>query len=158
MDYSKTLHLPETEFPMRGNLPKKEPGFVEFWQQNHLYEKRIEKRKKEGAPTFVLHDGPPYANGKIHIGHALNKTLKDIIVRYHHMAGNEVGAEEKEHTQCEQRLAVSHTPRQHQQSGNKRDGRQSRPGLQQPARRLHPVVIERHVGRQWQQDLPQVHA
>ena len=68
---------------------KKEPGFVEFWQQNHLYEKRIEKRKKEGAPTFVLHDGPPYANGKIHIGHALNKTLKDIIVRYHHMAGNE---------------------------------------------------------------------
>ena len=88
-DYSKTLHLPETEFPMRGNLPKKEPGFVEFWQQNHLYEKRIEKRKKEGAPTFVLHDGPPYANGKIHIGHALNKTLKDIIVRYHHMAGNE---------------------------------------------------------------------
>lgn len=55
MDYSKTLHLPETEFPMRGNLPKKEPGFVEFWQQNHLYEKRIEKRKKEGAPTFVLH-------------------------------------------------------------------------------------------------------
>lgn len=89
MDYSKTLHLPETEFPMRGNLPKKEPGFVEFWQQNRLYEKRIEKRKKEGAPTFVLHDGPPYANGKIHIGHALNKTLKDIIVRYHHMAGNE---------------------------------------------------------------------
>ena len=89
MDYSKTLHLPETEFPMRGNLPKKEPGFVEFWQQNHLYEKRIEKRKKEGAPTFVLHDGPPYANGKIHIGHALNKTLKDIIVRYYHMAGNE---------------------------------------------------------------------
>lgn len=89
MDYSKTLHLPETEFPMRGNLPKKEPGFVEFWQQNHLYEKRIEKRKKEGAPTFILHDGPPYANGKIHIGHALNKTLKDIIVRYHHMAGNE---------------------------------------------------------------------
>ena len=89
MDYSKTLHLPETEFPMRGNLPKQEPGFVEFWQQNHLYEKRIEKRKKEGAPTFVLHDGPPYANGKIHIGHALNKTLKDIIVRYHHMAGNE---------------------------------------------------------------------
>lgn len=89
MDYSKTLHLPETEFPMRGNLPKKEPGFVEFWQQNHLYEKRIEKRKKEGAPTFVLHDGPPYANGKIHIGHALNKTLKDMIVRYHHMAGNE---------------------------------------------------------------------
>lgn len=54
-----------------------------------MYEKRIEKRKKEGAPTFVLHDGPPYANGKIHIGHALNKTLKDIIVRYHHMAGNE---------------------------------------------------------------------
>lgn len=89
MDYSKTLHLPQTEFPMRGNLPQKEPQFVEFWQNNDLYEKRVEKRRKEGAPSFVLHDGPPYANGQIHIGHALNKTLKDIIVRYRHMAGYE---------------------------------------------------------------------
>lgn len=90
MDYSKTLHLPQTEFPMRGNLPKKEPNFVEFWQSHDLYHKRNEKRAAEGAKPFVLHDGPPYANGKIHIGHALNKTLKDIIVRYKHMAGYEV--------------------------------------------------------------------
>ena len=89
MDYGKTLHLPETDFPMRGNLPKKEPGFVDFWQEHDLYHARQEKRRKDGAPTFVLHDGPPYANGKIHIGHALNKTLKDIIVRYKHMAGYE---------------------------------------------------------------------
>ena len=61
MDYSKTLHLPQTEFPMRGNLPKKEPEFVDFWQKNDLYEKRVEKRQHDGAPTFVLHDGPPYA-------------------------------------------------------------------------------------------------
>ena len=88
MDYSKTLHLPQTEFPMRGNLPKKEPEFVDFWQKNDLYEKRVEKRQHDGAPTFVLHDGPPYANGKIHIGHALNKTLKDVIVRYKYMAGD----------------------------------------------------------------------
>lgn len=89
MDYSKTLHLPETDFPMRGNLPKKEPGFVDFWKEHDLYHQRIEKRRRDGAPTFVLHDGPPYANGKIHIGHALNKTLKDIIIRYKHMAGYE---------------------------------------------------------------------
>ena len=87
MDYSKTLRLPQTEFPMRGNLPQKEPQFVELWKDKDLYNKRIEKRKKAGAPRFVLHDGPPYANGKIHIGHALNKTLKDIIVRYKYMAG-----------------------------------------------------------------------
>lgn len=73
MDYSKTLHLPQTDFPMRGNLPKKEPGFVDFWQEHDLYHARQEKRRKDGAPTFVLHDGPPYANGKIHIGHALNR-------------------------------------------------------------------------------------
>ena len=90
MDYSKTLQLPQTEFPMRGNLPKREPEFVKFWQENNLYEKRIEKRSSENAPLFVLHDGPPYANGKIHIGHALNKTLKDIIVRYKFMEGNNV--------------------------------------------------------------------
>ena len=90
MDYGKTLQLPQTEFPMRGNLPKREPEFVKFWQENNLYEKRIEKRSSENAPLFVLHDGPPYANGKIHIGHALNKTLKDIIVRYKFMEGNNV--------------------------------------------------------------------
>ena len=87
MDYSKTLHLPETDFPMRGNLPKREPGFVKMWKDMDLYHQRLEKRRKDGAPSFVLHDGPPYANGKIHIGHALNKTLKDIIVRYKFMKG-----------------------------------------------------------------------
>lgn len=87
MDYSKTLHLPETDFPMRGNLPKREPGFVKMWKDMDLYHQRLEKRRRDGAPAFVLHDGPPYANGKIHIGHALNKTLKDIIVRYRFMKG-----------------------------------------------------------------------
>lgn len=90
MDYSETLRLPQTEFPMRGNLPAKEPEFVELWKEKDIYHERIEKRKKEGAPSFVLHDGPPYANGKIHIGHALNKTLKDIIIRYKYMAGFQV--------------------------------------------------------------------
>ena len=69
MDYSKTLHLPETDFPMRGNLPKREPGFVKMWKDMDLYHQRLEKRRKDGAPAFVLHDGPPYANGKIHIVH-----------------------------------------------------------------------------------------
>ena len=77
MDYSKTLHLPQTDFPMRGNLPQKEPGYVKLWQDMDLYHKRLAKR--DGAPKFVLHDGPPYANGKIHIGHAMNKTIKDIM-------------------------------------------------------------------------------
>lgn len=87
MDYSKTLHLPQTDFPMRGNLPKKEPEFIKFWQDMDLYHKRLAKR--DGAPKFVLHDGPPYANGKIHIGHAMNKTIKDIIVKYKAMRGCE---------------------------------------------------------------------
>ena len=87
MDYSKTLHLPQTDFPMRGNLPKKEPDFIKFWQDIDLYHKRLAKR--DGAPKFVLHDGPPYANGKIHIGHAMNKTIKDIIVKYKAMRGCE---------------------------------------------------------------------
>lgn len=85
MDYSNTLHLPKTDFPMRGNLPKKEPEFIKLWQDMHLYEKRLAKR--DGAPKFVLHDGPPYANGKIHIGHAMNKTIKDIILKYKAMRG-----------------------------------------------------------------------
>ena len=80
MDYGKTLHLPQTEFPMRGNLPKREPDFLKFWQDHDIYKKRLQKR--DGAPKFILHDGPPYANGKIHIGHALNKVLKDIILKY----------------------------------------------------------------------------
>lgn len=80
MDYSKTLHLPNTEFPMRGNLPKQEPPMLDWWEDNKIYEKRLKLR--ENGPKFILHDGPPYANGKLHIGHALNKVLKDIIMKY----------------------------------------------------------------------------
>ncbi len=80
MDYGKTLNLPETEFPMRGNLPEREPGMLETWQNEKIYEKRLEKNR--GKKSFILHDGPPYANGNIHIGHALNKVLKDIITKY----------------------------------------------------------------------------
>jgi len=86
MDYGKTLHLPETEFPMRGNLPKREPDFIKFWQEHKIYEKRLQKR--DGAPKFILHDGPPYANGQLHIGHALNKVLKDIIMKYKTQTGH----------------------------------------------------------------------
>lgn len=85
MDYGKTLNLPETDFPMRGNLPQKEPGILEQWEKDDIYHKALENR--DGAPTFILHDGPPYANGDIHMGHALNKVLKDIIMKYRTMAG-----------------------------------------------------------------------
>ena len=84
-DYRKTLNLPDTAFPMRGNLAKREPGWVQEWQQRKLYQKI--RKASAGRPTFVLHDGPPYANGSIHIGHALNKILKDIIVRSKTLAG-----------------------------------------------------------------------
>ena len=83
--YRDTLNMPETPFPMRGDLPKREPLWVEQWQQGKLYERIREAAK--GRPRFVLHDGPPYANGDIHIGHAVNKVLKDIIVRSKTMAG-----------------------------------------------------------------------
>jgi isoleucyl-tRNA synthetase len=85
MDYKDTLWMPDTEFEMRGNLTKKEPAIQKRWEDMKLYEKMLEKRA--GAPAFVLHDGPPYANGNIHIGHALNKTLKDIVVRSRFMMG-----------------------------------------------------------------------
>ena len=84
-DYNKTLNLPKTDFPMRAGLPKSEPVTLERWQKNKAYEKLMELN--EGKPLYVLHDGPPYANGDIHLGHALNKTLKDIIVRYKNMTG-----------------------------------------------------------------------
>ena len=84
-DYKKTLNLPETPFPMRGDLAKREPGWVREWQQRGLY-KRLRQAAK-GRPRFVLHDGPPYANGDIHIGHAVNKILKDIIVKSRTLAG-----------------------------------------------------------------------
>ena len=85
MDYKSTLNLPKTEFPMRANLPQREPERLAAWQRMGLYERMLEQR--EGAPRFLLHDGPPYANGNIHIGHALNKVLKDIVVKFRHLAG-----------------------------------------------------------------------
>lgn len=84
-DYGKTLNLPKTEFPMRGNLPEREPEIEKEIFENDLYEKIL--KKNEGHEHFVLHDGPPYANGEIHIGHALNKILKDTIVRYKSLKG-----------------------------------------------------------------------
>ena len=84
-DYSETLNLPKTDFQMRGNLPQKEPEIQKEMFENHLYEKVLDKNK--GKKHFILHDGPPYANGEIHAGHALNKILKDTIVRYKSMQG-----------------------------------------------------------------------
>lgn len=84
-DYKDTLNLPTTEFPMRGNLPKQEPARVEFWQKMDLYKKI--RKLNEGKPKFILHDGPPYANGNLHLGHAVNKILKDIIVKSRNFAG-----------------------------------------------------------------------
>lgn len=84
-DYKDTLNLPDTAFPMRGDLPKREPQWVALWQQKKLYQ-RI-REISAGRPRFVLHDGPPYANGDIHIGHAVNKVLKDIIVRSKTLSG-----------------------------------------------------------------------
>ncbi len=84
-DYSKTLFLPETEFPMRAGLPKREPEWLERWEKMDLYNTLREQSK--GREKFVLHDGPPYANGNIHIGHALNKTLKDLVSRSMQMLG-----------------------------------------------------------------------
>ena len=83
-DYKDTLNLPKTEFPMRAGLPNREPGWLERWAQIGVYDRL---REKAGRETFVLHDGPPYANGHLHIGHALNKTIKDMIVRSHQMMG-----------------------------------------------------------------------
>jgi isoleucyl-tRNA synthetase len=84
-DYRKTLNMPDTPFPMRGDLAKREPGWIAQWQEKQLYQRIREAAK--GRPRFVLHDGPPYANGDIHIGHAVNKILKDIIVRSKTLAG-----------------------------------------------------------------------
>ncbi|MBC2255960.1 isoleucine--tRNA ligase [Listeria ivanovii] len=85
MEYKDTLLMPKTDFPMRGNLPNKEPEWQAKWEEEKLYEKIQEKNA--GRPSYILHDGPPYANGELHMGHALNKTIKDIIVRYKSMAG-----------------------------------------------------------------------
>jgi len=85
VDYSKTVLLPKTGFPMRGDLPKREPLMLDHWNKIRLYEKMLEKRS--GCTPYILHDGPPYANGQIHVGHVLNKVLKDIVVKSRAMSG-----------------------------------------------------------------------
>ncbi len=85
MDYRKTLNLPQTKFPMRADLVKREPEILKFWEENRIYEAL--RKKLKGKPKYILHDGPPYANGNVHIGTALNKILKDIIVKYKSMQG-----------------------------------------------------------------------
>jgi isoleucyl-tRNA synthetase len=87
LDYSRTLYLPKTDFPMRAGLPQKEPEILARWARENLY--GALRLSGKGRPKFVLHDGPPYANGNVHIGTALNKTLKDIVVRSHQMTGRE---------------------------------------------------------------------
>ncbi|MDR1581595.1 MAG: class I tRNA ligase family protein, partial [Synergistaceae bacterium] len=84
-DYKDSLFLPKTDFPMRANLSSREPGFLEFWEKSDIYGKLRDSRASR--PRFILHDGPPYANSDIHIGTALNKILKDMIVRYKWMRG-----------------------------------------------------------------------
>ena len=86
-DYKPTLNLPDTGFPMRGNLAKNEPARLQHWQDENLYQRIRESRK--GKPVFILHDGPPYANGNIHIGHAVNKILKDIIIKARTLNGDD---------------------------------------------------------------------
>ncbi|WP_369040825.1 isoleucine--tRNA ligase [Staphylococcus chromogenes] len=85
MDYKDTLLMPKTKFPMRGGLPNKEPQIQAQWEEQKLYEKML--KKNEGQTPFILHDGPPYANGNLHMGHALNKILKDFIIRHKTMQG-----------------------------------------------------------------------
>jgi isoleucyl-tRNA synthetase len=84
-DYSETLFLPKTDFPMRAGLPQKEPEILARWEKLGLYERL--RAAARGLPKFILHDGPPYANGNIHIGHALNKILKDVVTRSQQMLG-----------------------------------------------------------------------
>ena len=85
MDYKETLHMPNTGFEMRGNLAVKEPGILEEWENDDHYQKILDKNKDQ--KPFVLHDGPPYANGNLHAGTAMNRTIKDIIVRSKAMSG-----------------------------------------------------------------------
>ena len=85
-DYKDTLNLPKTNFPMRAGLPKREPEWLEKWENMGIYNRL---REKQGRKPFTLHDGPPYANGHLHIGHALNKILKDMVVRSQQMMGKD---------------------------------------------------------------------
>ena len=85
MEYKATLNMPKSGFPMRAGLPQREPAMLENWKKIDIYKALLEKNA--GKPRFVLHDGPPFSNGYIHMGHALNKTLKDFITRSHAMMG-----------------------------------------------------------------------
>ena len=85
MDYKETLNLPQTDFPMRAKLPQREPELLKWWDEIKIYDRVC--RHRAGAPKFILHDGPPYANGYIHVGTALNKVLKDMIIKYKTMRG-----------------------------------------------------------------------
>ena len=88
MDYKDTIQLPKTDFPMKANLPQREPEILRRWEEEDVFGRLVaQNAARPGAPRFVLHDGPPYANGDIHIGHALNKILKDVVVKYHNLAG-----------------------------------------------------------------------
>ena len=87
MDYKATLNLPRTDFPMKAQLPRREPEMLKLWTDMDLYGRIREKSR--GKPRFLLHDGPPYANGHIHLGHALNKILKDIIIKSRQMMGSD---------------------------------------------------------------------
>ena len=86
MDYNKTIHLPKTDFPMRAGLPAREPAMLARWQEMDLYHELL--KKNEGRPRWSLHDGPPFSNGALHMGHALNKSIKDFIVRSAAMRGH----------------------------------------------------------------------
>ncbi len=86
-EYKQTLNLPRTDFPMRAGLPKREPEWLARWESLGIYHRLREAAKTRTRQPFTLHDGPPYANGHLHIGHALNKTIKDMIVRSHQMMG-----------------------------------------------------------------------
>jgi isoleucyl-tRNA synthetase len=86
-DYKDTLNLPRTDFPMKANLSQREPEMLRFWEESRIYERMQDSERKIGRGTYILHDGPPYANGHIHMGHALNKILKDIIVKYKALRG-----------------------------------------------------------------------
>ena len=85
MDYNKTINLPKTDFPMRAGLPKREPEMLKRWQEQDVYNELL--KKNEGKPRFALHDGPPFSNGALHMGHALNKSIKDFITRSYAMRG-----------------------------------------------------------------------
>ncbi|MCB1560342.1 MAG: class I tRNA ligase family protein, partial [Xanthomonadales bacterium] len=84
-DYKASINLPQTDFPMRGELPRREPKMLAEWEAEGRYA-RLQKAQ-QGRPRFVLHDGPPYANGEIHIGHAVNKILKDVVVKSKRISG-----------------------------------------------------------------------